>query len=858
MKYNGGLALTLCLLFTTTTLAVPVSIKPDVIVTHKVLNPSQTPMECDGCKWFIGKSQEYLKTREPHLENITEGVLESGICSHLPTTEGAYCNSLIGKYVPFAFDSLVTKLLDPSFVCSEVIPLCSETALFKDDHFERNSQTTTACHSAVQSVSEYISQKSSYEKIAESIDTNCVHENPLERFACKAVANNVTVAVLDEILKLAFNGKMVCDDESSSYIFESTHSRKLLRFFSKIFRRSPPPPPPAPKPAPRPAPVQAPAPKAAPKPAPVPVPAPKAAPKPALVSAPKAAPKPAPVPVPAPKATPKPVPAPKAAPKPAPKATPKPAPKATPKPAPKATPKPAPKATPKPAPKATPKPAPKATPKPAPKATPKPVLTPKPITVPAPSSPKPNTVVIAGLAAAATVKPSQMSIYMTCDNEFDLYVNEKKIGRGTSWTTTYHLNPTVAMGDVVALDGVDRGGPAAFIGKFGNTVTKPSDWKCSTQSEPGWNKNNFDDSKWATAKSYGKNQESNIWRSVGGGSRPNIPGDAEWLWTSNNENHDRVYCRFFPFGKLAPAKPSATPAPAHTTVKTSVKPSAVPVLPMKPSATPAPTVATSVRSRPVPVKAKSTSSTTHHAVVTEINNGNAKSNIKLTKFQETIVHVMKDTSDQQIKLEAENKRNFQGASETLSLESTRLEKEKIQLKKIYDESVRLNATIQTHFKKIISDTAYLNSLDAMKPEFLKSLDNLWGHIGSVKNTVSVKLVGDNYKTEMIHLLDGIHANVRNISGYVATAFINHYNKYRALIQNENTQYSVEMARLITLSAEYKVSQQKVADIQKDRARIQDIVSDFNTAYDMSKAQRDDFDKLMKKIMELFDNKKCTE
>jgi hypothetical protein len=250
--------------------------------------------------------------------------------------------------------------------------------------------------------------------------------------------------------------------------------------------------------------------------------------------------------------------------------------------------------------------------------------------------------------------------------------------------------------------------------------------------------------------------------------------------------------------------------------------------------------------------------TTHQAVVTEVNNGNAKSNTKLTKFQETVVRIMKDTSDQQLKLEAENKRNFQGASETLYLETARLEKEKIQLKKIYDESVRLNATIQTHFKKIISDTSYLNSLDAMKPEFLKSLDNLWGHIGSVKNTVSVKLVGDNYKTEMIHLLDGIHANVRNISGYVATAFINHYNKYRALIQNENTQYSVETARLVALSAEYKVSQQKVADIQQDRARIQDIVSEFKTAYDMSTAQRDDFDKLVKKIMELFDNKKCTE
>ena len=787
MKYNGGLALTLCLLFTTTTLAVPVSIKPDVIVAHKLLDQMQTPMECDGCKWFIGKSQEYLKTREPHLENITEGIIEAGICSRLPSTDAAYCNSLIGKYVPIAFDSFVSKLLDPTFICSEVVPLCSETEPFKDHHVVKNLQTTAACHSTVRNVSEYISKNSSYATITDSIYTSCIHEDPLQRFACKVVAIHVTGSIVDEILKTAFNDESVCD-ESSSYIFEASHSRNLLRF--RIFRKSPPPPPP---PAPKPAP--------------------------------------------------------------APKATPAPAPKATPAPAPKATPAPTPKPSPAPAPKATP------APKPAPKATPAP--TPKPATVPAPSSSKPNAVVVAGVAAAAAVTvaaaaraatvQAPMSIYMTCDNEFDLYVNEKSVGRGTSWTTTYHFNPTVAVGDVIALDGVDRGGPAAFIGKFGNTVTKPSDWKCSTQSEPGWNKNNFDDSKWATAKSYGKNQDANIWRSVGGGSRPNIPGDAEWLWTSNNENHDRVYCRFFPFGKLAqapvvavPVKPSAAPTPVVVVTVPTAKSS------------PSTVVAAVPTTKPTPAPPVVVVTTTHQAVVNEVNNGNAKSNIKLTKFQETVVRVMKETSDQQIKLEAENKRNFQGASETLSLETARLEKEKTQLKKLYDESVRLNATIQAHYKQIISDTSYLNSLDAMKPEFLKSLDNLWGHIGSVKNTVNVKLVGDNYKTEMIHLLDGIHSNVRNISGYVATAFINHYNKYRALIQNENTQYSVEMARLIALSAEYKVSQQKVADIQKDRARIQDIVSEFKTTYDMSKTQRDDFDKLVKKIMELFDNKKCTE
>ena len=139
-----------------------------------------------------------------------------------------------------------------------------------------------------------------------------------------------------------------------------------------------------------------------------------------------------------------------------------------------------------------------------------------------------------------------MDIFLTCDNEFHLYINGQKVGEGNTWTTTYKFSSAITQGDVIALDGIDRGGPAAFIGVFNGKVTKASEWKCSTKETNGWNKNSFDDSSWSKAVSYGRNQDNNVWRSVGSGSRPNIPGDAEWLWTSNNENHNRVYCRYFP------------------------------------------------------------------------------------------------------------------------------------------------------------------------------------------------------------------------------------------------------------------------------------------------------------------------
>jgi hypothetical protein len=178
------------------------------------------------------------------------------------------------------------------------------------------------------------------------------------------------------------------------------------------------------------------------------------------------------------------------------------------------------------------------------------------------------------------------------------------------------------------------------------------------------------------------------------------------------------------------------------------------------------------------------------------------------------------------------------------------------MKKLYEETERLNATIQTHYKKLIADTSYLQSLDAMRPAFLKSLDELATHIAAVKSTVDTKIYKDEYKDEMIRLLTGIHFNTHNISGYVATAFINHYNKYKALIQKEDVDYSSELKRLTVLSNEYKVQAQKSADIEKERARLQDILNKLKETLTLSVSQREEFDRLVKDVVAIFDKKRC--
>ena len=471
--------------------------------------------------------------------------------------------------------------------------------------------------------------------------------------------------------------------------------------------------------------------------------------------------------------------------------------------------------------------------------------------------------VVAVKAVPAPVPAVSVPIYFTCDNEFDMYVNGNKVGRGTSWTTTYNFSPLIRAGDVIAIDGVDQGGPAAFIGVFGGKPTKASDWRCSTKESAGWTLNHFDDSSWAKPTSYGKNQDNTIWRSVGGGSRPNIPADAEWLWTSDNNNHNRVYCRYFITPAQAPAPVVvAAPAPAPAPAAPKAAPASAPAAPKAVAPTPAPAAPKAVAPTPAPAAPKAVAPApvvvvaTKQSVIDEIIQAKTKANIKLTKFQEKLLSLMKETSDDQVKVETENRNNFNGVSVTLQNEQVRLETARTNMKKLYDETNNLNSTIQKHYTKLIADTNYLQSLDAMRPSFLKSLEELASHIQSVKTVVDNKILKDEYKDEMIRLLTGIHFNTHNISGYVATAFIDHYNKYKTMIQKENTDYSAELKRLNSLANDYKIQSQKSADIEKERARLQDILSKLKDTLSVSVSQRDEFDLMVKEVVSIFDKKRC--
>ena len=264
---------------------------------------------------------------------------------------------------------------------------------------------------------------------------------------------------------------------------------------------------------------------------------------------------------------------------------------------------------------------------------------------------------------------------------------------------------------------------------------------------------------------------------------------------------------------------------------------------------------------PVPIKRVDATSTTSPKddIVKEIIDTIPKTNTNLDKFQKKLKSILTEMDSDQLHLEAENHNNFNGASITLKNEQLRLEASRKQMTFLYDEVAHLNATIQTHYKKLIADTDYLQTLDAMRPAFLTSLSAIASNIQAIKTTVDKKIVNDEYKDEMVTLLTGIHANTKNISGYVATAFINHYNKYKTLIKTENVDYSDELKQLSKLANEYALQSQKTEYIEKERASITKALIKFRDVLTLSVYQHEEFELLVKEIGSIFERtrKSCT-
>jgi len=444
---------------------------------------------------------------------------------------------------------------------------------------------------------------------------------------------------------------------------------------------------------------------------------------------------------------------------------------------------------------------------------------------------------IKSMPASILASAKTFPIYMTCDNEFNLYVNSVKVGSGNSWTTTYHFAPLVKPGDVIAIDGIDRGGPAAFIGVFDGKVTKASDWKCSTKEVSGWTKNDFNDATWAQATSYSKNKDSNIWRSVGGGSRPNIPGDAEWLWTNDNNNHNRVFCRYI---KIQPqATPKATPPAAPVSAPKATPPAA-------PVAAPVGKQQISIKKDEDKLKQLLKDSKDTHGFSREklqnlkknilqmIDDEKKSKEVELKEFQKTILFSEQD-------LKKLNKKYDDKVAEYVTLNKT---------------ITKLEKTMQQHYKQMLSDAKYLLILEKIKPNFLQTLTVFNQQVRTIKDTIQVNIVDGDDKTLMLRIIYEMNEKTTNYTSVLSNEFIKHYEKYKRLSGLDKAEYDNEYKQLEILKTKYEGERKLRDNYLTEYENAMKVLKKLQSNYNLDSEDIQSFKQIGVFIENIFHNSKC--
>ena len=237
------------------------------------------------------------------------------------------------------------------------------------------------------------------------------------------------------------------------------------------------------------------------------------------------------------------------------------------------------------------------------------------------------------MSDVGTVGSVKYPIHVACECMFTLYVDGKYVAEGnkanyvpygliTEWNDTKKYYPVIYENEpkIVAFHGVGGQYPA-FLNGFimemneGKSYTKHGEWRCNDFSKTAnkvapenWFADDYDDSSWEMAASYGANYQNNSFQ-IFENPRDSINLNAEWLWTKDNTVAN-VYCRK-KNGNIGTIPVSQT---IHATpVQTSAPPPVQTSAPHRVQTSAPTTVSKTIHTTPVQTSAPTTVSKTIHA-----------------------------------------------------------------------------------------------------------------------------------------------------------------------------------------------------------------------------------------------------
>ncbi|MCS7168145.1 MAG: c-type cytochrome [Gemmatales bacterium] len=123
----------------------------------------------------------------------------------------------------------------------------------------------------------------------------------------------------------------------------------------------------------------------------------------------------------------------------------------------------------------------------------------------------------------------EATLDITADNRFIVWINGRRVGQGENWTQVYHFDvkPYLVHGrNVIAVEARNDGGPAGLLVRLTYTpngqtrlvLYSDSAWKSAQQVSEGWQRVDYDDSKWQAVRVLGPYGTTEPWRQVSWGA----------------------------------------------------------------------------------------------------------------------------------------------------------------------------------------------------------------------------------------------------------------------------------------------------------------------------------------------------
>lgn len=166
---------------------------------------AEATLECDGCKFAVGKLQGYVEG-DAGLATQVENIIDTDICAKLPGNFTSDCDSAVNSAVPQVLNTLEQKYLDPSWLCGE-IGICNKTKLAFDGM--KDGALCDLCKTADSWIVSQLQKNGTAAEVQQELDSICAMLPSSIGSECTTLVDKETPAIMQEIISEAGN---LCTD----------------------------------------------------------------------------------------------------------------------------------------------------------------------------------------------------------------------------------------------------------------------------------------------------------------------------------------------------------------------------------------------------------------------------------------------------------------------------------------------------------------------------------------------------------------------------------------------------------------------------------------------------------------------